>query len=189
MTEKTMLPDVAAYLKAVDAAEYARNTERDAINKQYPFISDPAAWDTAKYRESETARSKAHQESVDRYHTAMAAALKALRESSDPLVAWVAREVQPYHEDEALALLKALPMTVEELDAFADDADWCSAYTRLRLDAQQAGVLPGLEPLSRDERALLEWVIEKADDRLSMTELRQFSSLVDSIRAEVHRSM
>ena len=63
---------------------------------------------------------------------------------ADPLAAWIVEYAMPSYEAEALAVLRTLPATMDQLDALADERGWCNAWADQVAAARVAGVLPAV---------------------------------------------
>lgn len=123
-TEKQMLPDVAEYIATVDGADRAWSAMDSALNAMYP---DRHAHATDNGQAQFQAYWAQYDEYEERYKTAHFKAWAKLKESADPLVAWVAKNCGTY-KAEARVFLAALPATGEELDALARREEWCDAW-------------------------------------------------------------
>lgn len=65
----------------------------------------------------------------------------ALKASTDPLVRWIAENVDEYKRH-ATKILEALPASMAELDKIADAHNWCGDWEFFKAAAEKAGVLP-----------------------------------------------
>lgn len=177
-TSRQMLPEVEKYIAALEAAEAAYSkVERDA-RKEYPnrnsYGEEAREQRTAYYRVMDAARGE--------FNTARREAWGThIKGSADPLVRWIAEHCREYW-DQAVMVLKALPATPDELDALADEHDWCSAWYELRDQAEEAGVLPGGTPVSKSRRALKRWLRDEYG--IGRRGVAKVSELVDAILAE-----
>lgn len=108
-------------------------------------------------------------------------AWNALKTASDPLVRFIAENCKDY-QDEAQRVLKALPATLEELDALAVRENWCSIWDQFRDQAVEAGLFSEVKPLSPGRKALKNWAEESYG--MSRGYVAQLNKLVDAIVAE-----
>lgn len=81
----------------------------------------------------------------DEYESERNAAWEALKGSRDPLVAWIAKNCRE-HSEEAQIVLRALPASMDELDALAFEKGWCGAWRGYVVRARAADVLPQAQP-------------------------------------------
>jgi hypothetical protein len=151
-----MNPEVKTYIEAYDAAETAFNKAHDEWSAAYRAALEVAkdnglqlgncCWDCA-YGESVVAQSlnDYRHNLFDTRDRAQSDAWKALKGSADPLARWIAENCEDYRY-EATHVLRALPASMDELDALARENGWCGAWDDLRRRAEQAGVLPDASP-------------------------------------------
>lgn len=146
-----MYPEVKAY---VEACETAKTIYRNAVaEKQAAYRAALAVakangltrgiccWEWAY---DETPLGKL----LNDHHTALrntraaaeTDAWKALKTAADPLVRWIAENCEDYRF-EAAFVLRALPASMDELDALARENGWCGMWGGFRRQAEQAGVL------------------------------------------------
>ena len=130
--------DVAVAVAAL--AEAVRPAEAALAEAVRPA---EAAYDEA-VRPAEAALAEAVRPAVAAYDEAVRPAEAALAEAvrTDPLCSWIVEHALPDYRDEALAVLAALPCTLDQLDALADDRGWCSTWGEWRSRAIAAGVVP-----------------------------------------------
>lgn len=188
-TEGRTTNGVPEYLAAVTKARAEHVADRVRVREQFPQVKY-ATWDLegadrARRREGSRQLNLAE----DRLLDAEREARRALAASPDPLVAWLASDSGLLSGDYcnwAEALLAALPMTMAELDNYAVDQDWCSHYLRHRANAQDAGVLPGLSPMTAEHRAMYEAIVADTcdeDDELPTEELLEMVNRLESLFA------
>ncbi|MFF7452223.1 MULTISPECIES: hypothetical protein [unclassified Streptomyces] len=122
-----------------------------AADKKYP--------ERYGYGEDAQRQASAYSEEVRKAYAtctdAQEAAWGALKASSDPLVKWIAENCAGYR-GEAQRILSLLPATVDELDDLAETNGWCSVWANFRQQAIDAGVVPGIKPLSPARKAVFE---------------------------------
>ncbi|MDP4510325.1 hypothetical protein [Nonomuraea turcica] len=156
-----MLPEVKAYFDAIDSRNH--RTETDRVYRAHPV----PAWDhtvspdqIAAYFEAEDKHNAALRELAQAHKKKQAEAYQKLIASEDPLVRFLATdpEVKSYPEH-AEAVLKALPMSREEMEEFGDRQAWCGEYRRLFRRAEKAGVLPAPTPDLADIEPLVSEVV------------------------------
>lgn len=137
--EKTMLPEVAAYFATMDAATAARDS---ALGITAPYGCCPScdSEDTGKPYTERAAAWNVWRTAEDKANT-------ALRGAEDPLVRWIAENVKDYTSQRD-QVLRALPATLAELDALAEEQGWCSIWRNLRDRAVDASVVPGVAAAS-----------------------------------------
>lgn len=111
--------------------------------------------DVKAYIDGRDAYNKAHQELQAKYRKACAEARDSfnqrvneltqpswdsLKQSSDPLVKWIAENCEDY-TNYAVEILKALPAPLSELREIAADADWCDTWDGFVRRAVRDGVI------------------------------------------------
>ncbi|MFJ8142623.1 hypothetical protein [Streptomyces sp. NPDC096013] len=134
---RQVLPEVQEYIERLDAADKAHSAALNAANEKYPqryADGDEAQRQRAGFHTEVTA---SYQALTDAYN----AAWEALRNSGDPLVKWIADNCANYSAD-ARVILTALPATLGQLDALAEDEGWCPVWDSFRQQAIDAGVAP-----------------------------------------------
>lgn len=150
--DRQMLPDVKAYVEAIEPAEAAFNKAVEEARAKYPNRYDRTTDEGRKQR-----RAYVETESVayDARTAALDTAWGALKRSSDPLVKWIAENCESYRP-EALMILQALPATPEELGRIAEGQEWCGTWESFRDEAIEAGVMPGIEAPSEAYKAVFQ---------------------------------
>lgn len=108
-------------------------------------------------------------------------AWNALKTASDPLVRFIAENCKDY-QDEAQRVLKALPATLEELDALAGNENWCSIWNQFRDLAVETGLFGEVKPLSEAQKALNRWL--DVHWGMSRASVAKVNELVSAIVAE-----
>ncbi|MFI7641955.1 hypothetical protein [Nonomuraea sp. NPDC049400] len=144
-----MLPEVEAYFNALNGRKL--DTERGRVYRDYP-VPD---WDhtmspekVAEYFKAEDARTAALR-ALDKAHKEREAnAYQDLLKSKDPVVRWLLtdQEIQREYPQFAEVVLRALPMTREELEDFGERQGWGAVYGRMLRRAETEGVLPERVP-------------------------------------------
>ncbi|GAA3306001.1 hypothetical protein [Nonomuraea dietziae] len=152
-----MLPEVKAYFDAIRDRSY--HIEHDRVYREHPV----PAWDHTMppdqieaYFEAEGKRTAALQALESAHKKKQADAYQDLMKSESALVRFLLTdpEVRSY-SDHAEVVLKALPMTREEMEDFGNQRGWCSEFGRLLERAEKAGVLPEPVPDLADIDALV----------------------------------
>ncbi|MFG1949324.1 hypothetical protein [Nonomuraea sp. NPDC048826] len=161
-----MLPEVQAFFDAIDDRNLRIETDR--VDRAHPVPH----WDhtmspdqIAAYFEAEDQRNTALRELDKANKTRQAEAYQKLAASEDPLVRFLLTdpEVQAYPQH-VHVVLRALPMSREEMEEFGDRQDWCREFERLFRRADQAGVLPEPAP----DLADIEPLVREAANRFGM---------------------
>lgn len=127
-----MYPDVEQYMAAIEAA-------RETFDAAYDAARDSGirhTWDG-----SACARCEAEAPFRQAYSDARDAAWETLKGSTEPLVRWIAENCSNC-QSEALAVLQALPASMDELNEIAIEQEWCEVWTDFVRLADAAGVLP-----------------------------------------------
>jgi hypothetical protein len=136
-----MYAEVQHYIDAEAAAQAKLGVGQVEIGTRYPNrhgLGRDAAQEYQDYsRELDAV--------YDVYKIARNTAWQGLKESTDPLVRWIAENCKDY-QGEAISILRALPASLDDLDTIAYDASWCSVWGEFREAAERAGVLPGVTP-------------------------------------------
>jgi hypothetical protein len=140
-----MLPEVEKYLKTISDAKDAYEKTREEVGKKYQVsvLADRYS------HEFQRASRKARAELVateDACRDAEPAAWEELKQSSNPMVSWIAHNVRDYYET-ATTVLKKLPLTEGELINLGRDQGWCETYTHFLDTARTEGVFGG-KPVS-----------------------------------------
>lgn len=148
---RQMLPEVQKYVESVEAATTARNAAVDAADKKYA--------ERYGYGEERRHQADAYSEEIRKAYAtctdAQEAAWGALKASGDPLVKWIAENCGAFR-GEAQRILSLLPATLDELDDMAETSHWCGVWATFRQQAIEAGVMPGVKPLSPARKAVFE---------------------------------
>jgi hypothetical protein len=178
--ERQMLPEVQAYIDATEAADKADADGGRALHEKYRKYcyddSDEGYEQRRAFRKERSALWSSRDEARE-------AAWAALKESSDPLVKWIAENCADYR-DQAETILRALPATAEELDAIAEEHDWCGVWNGFRDQAADAGVLPGVKPLTPARRAVFDQIHQDACCALEGGGRRRIGAALDALVAE-----
>lgn len=153
-----MYPEVEQFIAAVEAAEAEECKSYEAAQAAYMGKLREAglegAWHSADRSQcrlcdfnkgsAKTEKDAAILAGMGALKASREAAWDALKASGDPLVAWIAANCREY-EDEAMEVLRALPASMDALDALARERGWCGVWSDFRERAEQAGVLPAQE--------------------------------------------
>lgn len=151
-----MNPEVKTYIEAYDAAEAAFEKAYKEYSAAYRAALEVAkdnglrhgfcCWECA-YRQSSLAQllNNYRHDLYAARNSAKGDAWKALKGAADPLVRWIAENCEDYRY-EATHVLRALPASMDELDALAREKGWCGAWDDFRRRAERAGVLPAASP-------------------------------------------
>lgn len=154
-----MLPEVEAYFAVMgdndDNYNAMRQAERDNPVPNWSVSLSKEERDA--YYAADNKRQAAVRKVNHDWKERQAQALQGLYKSENALVSWIgknsaARREYPQHVDE---VLKALPMTREEMEEFGELKGWCSEYNRFLRLAERAGVLPEAAPEIADFEPLI----------------------------------
>ncbi|MEV5762744.1 hypothetical protein AB0L61_39000 [Streptomyces tendae] len=182
MTEQgaqQMLPDVRKFIDAVEAATAARRAAVDTAAEKYPN----------RYGRSQDAQRQAlaYSDEIERAYTTCSdvreAAWNALKTSGDPLVRWIAENCAEYPM-EARQVLTALPAALNDLDAVAEVGGWCSVWNAFRQRAIDAGVVPGVTPVSQARRAVFDLIDREACCPMGQASKRRIGEALDALIQE-----
>ncbi|UQA91663.1 hypothetical protein [Streptomyces halobius] len=178
---RQMLPEVAAYIEARDKAEETYKAAGKEIGAKYSAAFGGLDYHSEESKEQRKAHRQERDAAWEQRHIAINEAWNAMKQSSDPLVRFIAEHCKEY-QGEAIEALKALPATADELDELAEDWNWCRIWDQFRAQAVEAGVFPGVTPLSAARKAVLEW----ADNYISLSRSnrRKINQLLDDLVAE-----
>ncbi|MGI5274201.1 hypothetical protein ACQEUU_34050 [Nonomuraea sp. CA-218870] len=165
-----MLPEVKAFFDAIDDRNL--HIETDRVYRAHP-VPD---WDhtmspdqVAAYSEAQDKRDAALREVEKAYKTRHAEAHQKLAASEDPLLRFLLTDPEvkayPQHVHD---VLKALPMSREEMEEFGERQGWCREFERLFKRADEAGVLPEPTP----DLADVEPLVREAANRFGTDERR-----------------
>ncbi|WP_433259258.1 hypothetical protein ACQPYK_49655 (plasmid) [Streptosporangium sp. CA-135522] len=152
-----MLPEVKAYFNAIRDRNHDR--ELDRVYREHPI----PAWDHTMppdqieaYFEAEDKQKAALYALESAHKKKQADAYQDLMKSESALVRFLLTDPEvrsyPRHAED---VLKALPMTREEMEDFGNQQGWCSEFGRLLERAEKAGVLPEPVPDLADIDALV----------------------------------
>lgn len=121
-----LIPDARAFIEAKDAARAAYDQSFETIDTIEEYTKRRAAAD------------QAHAD----YNTADRAAWDALKESSNPLVAWIGVHADRWPSEATTALRHLTPETdLAYLDELAENHGWCSVWGGLRRRMVADGVI------------------------------------------------
>jgi hypothetical protein len=142
-----LLPEVKEWVDAEDDydSEYERRLQKIRDDNLVPRWSN--SWTTEErsaWYEAD-AKQKTAEVEFDHYkRERRMVALDKLKNSDDKLINWLMnhRGINRDYTSYRNAVLKALPMSREEMEGFGDRQGWCEEYTELLASAQAAGVLP-----------------------------------------------
>ncbi|MFE1840756.1 hypothetical protein [Streptomyces sviceus] len=182
MTEqgaREMLPEVRAYVEAMEAASTEEGKIRQAANARYP---QRFGWDEEAQRQM-----GAHNEVTgEAYRVRIQAqndAWGALKTSGDPLVRWIAENCAEYR-DQAQQVLTALPATLGELDALAEKGGWCGVWDAFRQQAIDAGAFPGIAAPSPARKAVLDRIDREGCCPMGAASKRRIGEALDALIQE-----
>jgi hypothetical protein len=147
-----MIPEVKTYIDAYEAAQTAYDKAYEESTAAYGAAVEVAknnglqlgycCWVCAYEQTPLGKLLREHNEELyAARERAQNAAWARLKGSADPLVRWIAEKCEDYRY-EATRVLRALPASMDELDALARENDWCGAWDAFRRQAEHAGVLP-----------------------------------------------
>ncbi|MFC8436498.1 hypothetical protein [Streptomyces sp. NPDC057253] len=182
MTEqeaREMLPEVRAYVEAIEAASAEEDKVRQAAAARYPKRFD---WDEEGQRQI-SAHNKVTGEAYRARVHAQDDAWSALKTSSDPLVRWIAENCAEYR-DHARQVLSALPATLGELDALAEQGGWCGVWDAFRQRAIDAGAMPGPVPPSPARKAVLDLIDREGCCAMGSASRRRIGEALDALIQE-----
>lgn len=182
---RELLPEVQAYITAKDEAERAGREAERALTAKYRDAHNDVG--SSYYSDAKRELRNEHNREQDAaYQTSRIAINEAwnkLSQSSDPLVRWIEENCKEY-QGYAIQVLKALPATLEELDALAEGEDWCNIWDQFRDRAVEAGVMPGYTPLSAARHAVFQQITKESCDHLGPAAKRRINALLDALLAE-----
>ncbi|HEX4815358.1 MAG TPA: hypothetical protein VFV66_21660 [Nonomuraea sp.] len=165
-----MLPEVQAYYDALNDPNHRMEVNRIRLARREwdPTMSPDQV---AAYFEAEDQREATLRELERAHQRKQAEAYQKLLASEDSLVRFLASdpEVRAYPQH-AETVLRALPMSREEMEEFGDRQEWCHEYRRLLQRADEAGVLPAPTPDLADIEPLVREIADQP--RLSERRLR-----------------
>ncbi|MFI6485105.1 hypothetical protein ACIBH1_44845 [Nonomuraea sp. NPDC050663] len=153
-----MLPEIKAYYDATDGNDYyyALDRARTAhpVQDWHPTMSPEQV--QAIFDAEDQLAAAVRKVDTD-FKMKQAQAHHKLATHEDPLVRFLATDPEilhyPTHRE---VVLKALPMSREEMDVFGEGRNWCEEYERLLQRADEAGVLPPRSPDQADIDALVQ---------------------------------
>ncbi|MGP4105119.1 hypothetical protein [Nonomuraea sp. KM90] len=157
-----MLSEVEAYFNAVDEAQKTYNIDRERAGAENPrpeWRADMSPEEATAFAEAEDRRTTALGTAQQAYKEKRDQAFQDLTTAENPLVRFIAAdpEIGRSYREYAEAVLRALPLSREALEAFGDNQGWGGAYRDVFDRADQAGVLPkptpdlaDIEPLVRE---------------------------------------
>lgn len=155
-----MIPEVEAYFFAMqNTDEYDRAVNQAETDNPLPrwsvTLTDAKR---AEYYAAEGKRQDAMRKADHDWKERQGQALDALKNSNDPLVRWIAQHVGVRGDYRRYVdyVLRALPMTREELEEFGEQQGLGSGYRLLVEAAGQAGVLPEPTPELADIQPLVD---------------------------------
>jgi hypothetical protein len=180
-----MYAEVQHYIDAEAEAASKLQTDQNEIGTRYPNRHALGRDAAEEYR----GYSRELDAVYEVYKIARNTAWQGLKESTDPLVRWIAEHCKDY-QGEAIAILRALPASLEDLDTIAYDASWCGVWGEFRERAEAAGVLPGMTPpvpLTTQQAALMHYITYNiTNNRRTVAEIQRRMLLVAEEAAGNH---
>ncbi|MGP4104926.1 hypothetical protein [Nonomuraea sp. KM90] len=162
-----MLPEIEAYFAGLDEAQKTYDLDRHRARAENPVPEWRAGMSPEEdkaFIEAEDRRTRALSAVRKAYQDKRDQAFQNLATSDNPQVRFIAADPEisrGSYRQEAEAVLRALPLSREDLEAFGVNQGWCDTYERFFERADEAGVLPDpvpdladIEPLVRE---LHEW--------------------------------
>lgn len=152
-----MLSEVKAYLDLCNSID-ERHREAMRTIRMTHLGNQPVTFDDPRYQP--------YAEGVERERVAkiaarIDAAKSTLATSANQIVAYIGRHMvdgrgmlNSYTE----TIIRLSPMSVEDLDDYAVNQDWCFEWQKIRQKAALTGEITGLEPLSKERFELLEYI-------------------------------
>jgi hypothetical protein len=159
-----LLPEVEEWVNAHNDYDREYETRQQKMYDENPVPRWSNSWTAeqrAAYYEADAKRKAAETEFEHYKRERKAVALDKLKNSDDKMISWLMnhREINRDYTGYRDNVLKALPMTREEIDTFGDQNGWCGDYGHFLAIAADAGVLPeptpdlaNLDDLVRDLR-------------------------------------
>jgi hypothetical protein len=142
-TSKALLPDVQAYFDAREGAEKTYQDDLAKINADPRFqigVLEDRYGDKWQFKLQEARALRRELDEV--YYGAPTTAWNEhLATSDNTLVKWIADNCKGY-QDYADEILRLLPATRDELDAYAASREWCREWNNLADRAVADGVFP-----------------------------------------------
>jgi hypothetical protein len=183
---RQVLPEVQAYITARNAAGEAQRVAAAALEEKHEraYQGYGDEYYTPEKKEQRAEHSREREATYVALQVATNEAWNTLGQSSDPLIRFIAEQCKDY-QDYAVKVLSILPASVDEMDALAEEYDWCHIWTRFRDQAIEAGVMPGVKPLSEAYTAVLDRINEESCCALNGGARRRIGALLDALVAEV----
>lgn len=144
------LPEIVQYLEHVKRVNEATAEVEKDVYANNPIPEWSFEEGSADARQAvRTRRRELLQETYDRQRNGLTKAADTLKGSDNPLIKWVVEHTFEEHFAEAIPLLEALTVDgdhLAELDAAAQDLDYCNVYHQFRLRAIADGVVVEKDP-------------------------------------------
>lgn len=134
-----MYEEVKTYVAAIKAAQTTYVAAMDALRVDAEHTNGRSS-DCPACAASD-ARAEGRRAAGAASEAARGIAWQALKDSTDPLVHWIAENCESYPSS-AQVILEALPAPMAVLDGIARQLGWCGDWDDLRASAARAGVLP-----------------------------------------------
>lgn len=173
------LPEVERYFNARTDIEMRRRQAMNEARKRHA-ANGPVTMDDPRYPPFQREVERIAEVTSREYSNA----LEDLRRCDDPITRYIARHVLTSAAaipGDVMYVLKQSPMTPDELDALAVEMDWCFVWMQHRQKAALSGEIPGLEPMSKERFALLEYLDDEYRDHDGIHDImRYIDAIVDA---------
>lgn len=186
--EQQRLPEVAEYLKTRKEALDRWEAYGDAVRDEYADAFADGVGEDDYFSDKKRSRRAEYNGKRDASYDALRIAIneawnKLGQTTTDPLVRFIVAECKEY-QNRAVQVLEILPATVEQLDELAEGQDWCLIWNQFRDKAIDAGVMPGVKPLSAAYKAVLDQVDEESCCSLGASARSRIVALLDALVEE-----
>jgi len=171
-----MLPEIEEFYSTLEGSNEYYDAQRK-VESDNPVGRWNSQWGAEKRAEWYALDKKRADATLEFRHTTRErhhVAEQVLKTHSDPVIKWLMTErlLGDYtgYRDE---VLKALPMTRDEIETFGDRKGWCGEYSRMLDRAEKAGILPPAAPDLADIDAL----VRELSDTLGNSQ-RRYSGMI-----------
>jgi hypothetical protein len=161
-----MLPEVENYLTVFRTTDAEWRKNRTDIQSREDFYENLVMY-RAEISVLDKANSASHKENWNK-----------LKESDNTLVAYIAENCSAYR-DHAVDVLRLLPCSLDTLNAFAKEKNWCGVWGEFVEEAKENGLFEGI-PHSPERKALTQYMRYRG---ISSTTRAGISELVNAIVA------
>jgi hypothetical protein len=173
-----MLPEVQEYMDAVKASDEVYQEWYRRINKERPDYHHVTYTHDAYERWNERYYAEQRAQDDVRRNARTAASVRLQETTTDPAIQWMLKTLRGYHSY-IDTVLPILPATREQLEAVANEHEWCNDFDDFMDQATEAGIIPPRDG-KWDASDIVSFIAEEYDVN-SRSVRRRVQAMVDQI--------